>query len=569
MLRPSRLAALLAFLLASFSPVSLPAQQSWGEWSLGTASFGDWRWAGPVANVAALPVGGATGTCRWATAEEAVYCYTGSAWVVASGGGGASDHGALTGLADDDHTQYALLAGRENGQTIRGGTVNFDSLRLRGDADDQDALDIGNGGIFAQTVGGGAFSLDADVSFGGGTVTVTATAGPLILNYGAGANDAVWLDTRADDAACAAGNYRLWVNTAATRRLRWCENGVAASILTDAHGLGALANVDETGCDEDEVLTRDGAGGWVCAVAAGGGNSFETIATTSGTAPVADAPTDTLTLTAGSGITVTGDSATDTVTIAATGGGTGDVVGPASAPDLAVAAFDGVTGKLIKARDLTIADVAGASVAVATTPGNALALAATAPTAAAGASQAGKAVSITASNAVASTDTAGAAAGGDVTITSGASARLTSGGANGGQISLVPGAGSAGGGVQGMVQFGSAGFLGGGYRPHTNAFVVAVGNQYTWVLSNNIYANSADTGLARDAAGRVRSTNGSSGTGDFKTAKLYLTDPGTRPTCDVTLRGVVWVDTGGAGVKDDVAVCAKDSSDVYDWRAIY
>ncbi len=34
-----------------------------------------------------------------------------------STGGGVTDHGALTGLADDDHAQYALLAGR-SGQTI-------------------------------------------------------------------------------------------------------------------------------------------------------------------------------------------------------------------------------------------------------------------------------------------------------------------------------------------------------------------------------------------------------------------------------------------------------------------
>lgn len=39
------------------------------------------------------------------------------------------DHGALTGLLDDDHTQYALLAGRSGGQTLYGGTAsanNFD-----------------------------------------------------------------------------------------------------------------------------------------------------------------------------------------------------------------------------------------------------------------------------------------------------------------------------------------------------------------------------------------------------------------------------------------------------------
>ena len=48
-------------------------------------------------------------------------------------------------------------------------------------------------------------------------------------------------------------------------------------------------------------------------------NIFQTVATTSGTSPVADTTTDTLTITAGTGITVTGDSATDTVIIAATG----------------------------------------------------------------------------------------------------------------------------------------------------------------------------------------------------------------------------------------------------------
>ncbi len=45
-------------------------------------------------------------------------------------------------------------------------------------------------------------------------------------------------------------------------------------------------------------------------------NSFTTIATPSGTSPVAVSPTDTLTLTAGTGITITGTAATDTVAIA-------------------------------------------------------------------------------------------------------------------------------------------------------------------------------------------------------------------------------------------------------------
>lgn len=47
-------------------------------------------------------------------------------------------------------------------------------------------------------------------------------------------------------------------------------------------------------------------------------NAFTTISTPSGTSPVADSTSDTLTLSAGTGITITGDSSTDTITIAST-----------------------------------------------------------------------------------------------------------------------------------------------------------------------------------------------------------------------------------------------------------
>lgn len=41
------------------------------------------------------------------------------------------DHGALSGLADDDHTGYALLAGRAGGQTLTGGTESGNSLTFQ------------------------------------------------------------------------------------------------------------------------------------------------------------------------------------------------------------------------------------------------------------------------------------------------------------------------------------------------------------------------------------------------------------------------------------------------------
>lgn len=43
----------------------------------------------------------------------------------------AQDHGALTGNGDDDHTQYAALAGRAGGQVLTGGTEQGDDLELR------------------------------------------------------------------------------------------------------------------------------------------------------------------------------------------------------------------------------------------------------------------------------------------------------------------------------------------------------------------------------------------------------------------------------------------------------
>jgi len=40
------------------------------------------------------------------------------------------DHGVISGLLDDDHTQYMLLAGRPGGQTLQGGTAAGENLTL-------------------------------------------------------------------------------------------------------------------------------------------------------------------------------------------------------------------------------------------------------------------------------------------------------------------------------------------------------------------------------------------------------------------------------------------------------
>ena len=42
-----------------------------------------------------------------------------------------------------------------------------------------------------------------------------------------------------------------------------------------------------------------------------------------------------------------------------------------------------------------------------------------------------------------------------------------------------------------------------------------------------------------------------------------------RPACGTALRGRIWQTLGAATVKDDVSVCAKDTSEVYAWRTLY
>lgn len=73
--------------------------------------------------------------------------------------GGTVGHSVLTGLLSDNHTQYALLAGRAGGQTLQGGTVGGNPLNLRADG-----------------AGGGTISLGSD---GGSVKVADSVAGSL------------------------------------------------------------------------------------------------------------------------------------------------------------------------------------------------------------------------------------------------------------------------------------------------------------------------------------------------------------------------------------------------------
>ncbi len=132
-----------------------------------------------------LTIAGLSGECI-----DTQYVNAGDSLVIASCNGdtlyfahspGVTDHGALTGLADDDHMQYALLAGRGNAQTLTGGVTTIGSLRLRATAG------IGNTSSVIQFQVGNNGAINAgyignDGKWGLGTTGAPTTSKLMILS---------------------------------------------------------------------------------------------------------------------------------------------------------------------------------------------------------------------------------------------------------------------------------------------------------------------------------------------------------------------------------------------------
>lgn len=102
------------------------------------------------------------------------------------------DHGSIGGLTDDDHTGYALLAGRSGGQTLIGGTAAADDLILRatagvGAGSEAIILQVGSNGALEGLRVGQANSQSV-VSIGTSVLAITnaSTLNPRLILSGAG-----------------------------------------------------------------------------------------------------------------------------------------------------------------------------------------------------------------------------------------------------------------------------------------------------------------------------------------------------------------------------------------------
>lgn len=151
---------------------ALSAAPSWGElpWASLTTYPSACSAGSFVSALADSPTCTSNASTATALAANGTNCSSGSAAAGVDASGNAEtciDHGGLGGLSDDDHTQYALLAGRSGGQTLNGDTAAGGSLTLK---------------ATANATKGGVISLDDRVELAATDATYTAAVNNLLVD---------------------------------------------------------------------------------------------------------------------------------------------------------------------------------------------------------------------------------------------------------------------------------------------------------------------------------------------------------------------------------------------------
>jgi hypothetical protein len=126
-------------------------------------------------------------------------------------------------------------------------------------------------------------------------------------------------------------------------------------------GTVPIARIGATGTPSASTYLR-GDNSWAAAAGGSASDSFNTIAVAGQSSVVADSATDTLTLVAGSNITITTNAGTDTITIAAAGGGT-------ASDSFATIAVAGQSSVVADSATDTLTLVAGTGIAITTDAG--------------------------------------------------------------------------------------------------------------------------------------------------------------------------------------------------------
>jgi len=115
------------------------------------------------------------------------------------------DHGAMSGLSDDDHTQYALLVGRSSGQILIGGVDTTADLTL------QTTSGVGASGADMHFLVGNNGATEAVTILNSGNIGILNTAPGQAVQIGDGTGNPKLRMTGADGGG--SGNLDMYVNS--------------------------------------------------------------------------------------------------------------------------------------------------------------------------------------------------------------------------------------------------------------------------------------------------------------------------------------------------------------------
>ncbi len=170
-----------------------------------------------------------------------------------TGGGGVSDHGSLTGLGDDDHTQYSLADGTRDFSSTVGGVapVASSDLSTKNYVDTQDVSISGH-------LQNGISTLDLQDAYDNGDGVVIATAGKPFVVSG------TEYDADIDFKVVGSGIFTEFLQvgsgtvTSGTRTTFIAPSGITTGILAASRGV----NFDQVVAPPDQMVITlvDGAG---------------------------------------------------------------------------------------------------------------------------------------------------------------------------------------------------------------------------------------------------------------------------------------------------------------------
>jgi len=253
--------------------------------------------------------------------------YTGGTVPISLGGTGATS-------AADARTALGVdAAGTDNSTNVT--LTNTDYLSINGQAITAGTVPISKGGTGATSPADARTALGVDPAGTDNSTNVTLTNTDYLSINGQAITAGTVPISRGGTGLTSLGTAGqvLTINSGATA-LEWADsssgtvtetfktievsgqNSVVADSATDTLTLAAGTGMTITTDNSTDTITFSSSGGGTAS------NSFETISVSGQNSVVADSATDTLTLVAGTGMTITTDNSTDTITFSSSGGGT-------------------------------------------------------------------------------------------------------------------------------------------------------------------------------------------------------------------------------------------------------